>query len=170
MIANVGSASQPVWPQFITWLLVIAGWVVVHFLGEARERRKEVRSELDEIFAELREIEAAACSLHCAEEFSGVDGRQVLVSLESVERRILRLRLFDDLEFSRAIVSLRQAISLKNFGSSEFIKQDGDSPILDEISWATEELIDALDSGYRTRYPERFPYYSKQAFFAASKD
>jgi len=67
-------------------------------------------------------------------------------------------------------VSLRQAISLKNFGSSEFIKQDGDSPILDEISWATEELIDALDSGYRTRYPERFPYYSKQAFFAASKD
>ncbi len=149
---------------------MIVGWVVVHFLGEARERRKEVRAELDEIFTKLREIEAAACSLHCAETYSGVDGRHVLVSLESAERRILRLRLYDDSEFSRAIVSLRQAISLKNFSTSEFIKQDGDSPILADIAWTTEELIDALDSGYRTRYPERFPYYTKQAFFAAGPD
>ncbi|MGC5885696.1 hypothetical protein [Ralstonia pseudosolanacearum] len=165
MTASVGSTSQPVWPQIVTWLLVIIGWVVVHFLGEARERRKEVRSELDEIFAELREIETAACSLHCAEAFSGIDGRHVLVSLESAERRILRLRLYDDHEFSRAIIALRQAISLENFSVGEFVKQDGDSPILDEISWTTGELIDALDSGYRMRYPERFPYYTKRAFF-----
>lgn len=165
----MGSASQPVWPQFITWLLVIVGWVVVHFLGEARERRKEVRSELDEIFAELREIETDACSLHCADTYSGIEGRHVLVALESVERRILRLRMYDDSEFLRAIVSLRQAISLKNFSISEFVKQDGDSPILAEISWTTEELIDVLDSGYRTRYPERFPYYTRQALFATSK-
>lgn len=152
----------PVWPQFITWLLVVLGWIVVHFLGEARERKKEVRAELDSIYDAIHDSRRMARNFHCSDTFDGVLARDVLVGLESIERRLLRMRFFDDREIAPGIVRLRQAISLRNFTKSEFSKQDENSEILGDISFYSEELIDELENVFRQHYPDRFPYYRRR--------
>lgn len=65
-------SSAPNWGNIITWLLVFAGWVAVHFMALARERRKEKRDLAKSITAEIRDIERAAIDLHSADVFNSL--------------------------------------------------------------------------------------------------
>jgi len=54
------------WTQIVTWLLVIAGWLLVNHQNNIREKRKEIRTILDKIQSLLDEIEIQAVNYHTA--------------------------------------------------------------------------------------------------------
>ena len=52
------------WTQIVTWLLIIAGWLLVNHQNNIREKRKEIRTILDKIQSFLDEIEIQAIQYH----------------------------------------------------------------------------------------------------------
>jgi len=139
--------------QFVTWGLVVGGWIVVDRLSQKREARKEVRSQVDAFIADLRTLEAQAISYHLATTYDKAAARAIKASVEHLRIRLQYLGLLTAGRRAALISRLRRAITSDNFDTVQHVPQEIDGQLIGEISSATDSLVHALESGFREEFP-----------------
>ncbi|WP_186057589.1 hypothetical protein [Burkholderia gladioli] len=150
--------SDKDWTTSIPWLIAVLGWGVTHLFSEGRERRKEVRGQIDKVYETLSKIVRDANEFHRATARSDAAARDLVGKLRLLERQMNRIGCFDVDDFGPAIIQLRRSVTLRNFDRSEFVTQDADSDVLEGISAAAENVEDEMERQYRYSYPVKFPY------------
>lgn len=147
------------WADSIPWIIAVIGYFITHVFSEARERRKDIRSQLDKISTRLQQLEVDARAFHTAKEFESTKNLQLITGISQIERHLSRLAflLIDNL--NGPIIHMRRAITLENFDRSNFKTQEVDSEIFHEISAAIGDLEDAVEREYRLAFPNTFPYF-----------
>ncbi|CAN5874469.1 hypothetical protein BH11PSE12_BH11PSE12_20730 [soil metagenome] len=139
----------------ITWFLVVFGWVSTHFLTLRREKRKEVRSNLDIIKKQLAELEKDAVSFHTSTEHSAEKSRAILLKIQRIFKEIeLESNIKKDTSSLRS--KLRKSITLANFDKSAFATIGHDSDLLDKVSSAHDNLITQLECNYIKFYRDTY--------------
>ena len=138
--------------QLITWALIVAGWVTVHYLTLTRERQKEIRELKAKLVERILEIESRSISFHQASNYSQDDARSLVAEIERVSSAIARKPLSILAIEPKAVTQFRRSITLKNFDPSAFSPQSANSRLLNDISLRTEALTDALEEAYANRY------------------
>lgn len=127
---------QPVlreWSPAIQWILIVAGWWVINKQQNKREKRKEAIAYRDSIQKALDDIEDLAIRFHTGESF---DADRMDVLIRKIERLRCHARAVfpaHEEEIDNATRDIRQAITLKNFDSGTFRRQERHSTIINEI-------------------------------------
>jgi hypothetical protein len=151
------------WTASIPWivaaLVAALGWGFTHLLSEARERRKEVRVQIDKLFEQLYKIEQDSRAFHCATAFDAAKAGDIDSKIQILERSMNRVPIFLIDNLIPYIIRLRRAVTLKNFSLSEFVTQNQYSDILQDIFSASQEIEDELERQYAARYSSKFPYF-----------
>ena len=143
----------------IPWLIVVLGWLVGHLLSESRERRKEVRAQIDRVRDYVFDLEDEARVFFLAEKYNSSLALKIIALIQNLEHMLSHIQIFSGFTYSQHLVVLRQAITLHNFDHHNFTQQAEDSEILGGISVATMTLCNHLESKYNERYPNRFPFF-----------
>lgn len=138
--------------QLITWLLIIAGWVIVHYLTLTRERQKEIRDLKSKIVEYILEIEKRSIAFHQSPNHNSDEARNLVAEIGRVSTAIARRPLSLLCISPRVIRQFRSGVTLKNFDPSSFQSQPATSRLLSDISLRTEALINALEEAYSRRY------------------
>lgn len=158
------SPAEPGWSASIPWIVaaIVAaiGWTLTHLLSEARERRKEVRAQIDKLFEQLYKIEQDARSFHCAPSYDPAKAGDIDSKIQILERSMNRVQIFAIDDLVPYIIRLRRSITLKNFDLSAFVPQTQYSDILQDVFSASQDIEDELERQYRKRYPSKFPYFN----------
>jgi len=147
------------WASSIPWIVAAAGWAFTHFLSEARERRKEVRSQIDKLYEQLYKIEQDARAFHCGATYDSTKSGEVSSKIQILERSMARVPIFVMDRFTSYIIRLRRAVTMKNFDRSDFEQQPQESDILQDIFFASQEIEDEMERQYRDNYRATFPYF-----------
>lgn len=153
--------------SIVAWLaaiLAIIGWWATHFFSEARERRKEVRSSLDKVFASISTLRMDAIAFHGTASFHEDQAQALQTAIYALKRSLDRISILDHKELSTFLKNLRQSITLHNFDRSTFTPQPHGSDVIEGISDACAELEDELDRQYAVHYPHQFPYILPNAY------
>lgn len=157
-------ASQG-WEASIPWIVAAfvaaIGWASTHLLSEARERRKEVRAQIDKLFDQLYKLEQDARSFHCSKEYDAAKAGDIDSKIQILERSMNRVPIFTIDDLVPPIIRLRRSITLQNFDMSEFVTQTQYSDILQDIFTASQDVEDEMERQYRKRYTASFPYFRK---------
>lgn len=143
----------------VPWIVAIVGWGFTHVFSEARERRKEARAQLDKLYEQLYVIEKLAQDFHCAEKFAEAKASELLAKFQVFERTISRLPILNIDNLVGHIVSLRRAVTLSNFDRSSFVQQPYECDIAQDIFSASQNMEDALEGQYQSRYPSKMPFF-----------
>lgn len=154
----MGAEGKGIWDT-IPWLIAIVGWGFTHVFSEARERRKEVRSQLDKGIEQLLSLEKAAREFHMSAAYNAVKAHELTAGIATFERKLHRISCLKIDDLISRIVALRRSITLNNFDLTAFKPQTGESEVLGSISEAAASMEDALEAQYGMRYPNRFPYF-----------
>ncbi len=142
----------------ITWIIVIAGWLVVNSQHNRRETRKEIRSNLDSIISNIEDLENSAISYHTTA-CNDIDGHKIKVSINHISRNINSLALPLDGNFAYQLAQFRKSITLRNFDSHEHEILPINDEVIDDIGASVQQLIRSLDDAYRDKYQK--PWYKK---------
>lgn len=143
----------------IPWIVAAIGWGATHFLSEARERRKEVRAQIDKISEKLSKLQDAAMNFHTADRYDERAATGILSDIDRIERHVSRISRFDTDCFNAVIIQHRRAVTYRNFDKSTFSQQTFDGELLVEVNSATQSFEDELEAQYRISYPSKFPYF-----------
>ncbi|MCX7176016.1 MAG: hypothetical protein NT159_19250 [Proteobacteria bacterium] len=138
--------------QLITWLLIVAGWVIVHYLTLTRERQKEIRDLKSKIVEHILEIEKRSIAFHQSPNHRPDEARNLVAEIDRVITTIARQPLSLLCISPLVLRQFRSGITLKNFDPSRFQAQPSTSRLLSDISLHTEALINALEQAYAGRY------------------
>ena len=141
---------------WVTWLLIVTGWVVVHYLTLTRERQKEVRDLKMRLVDRILEVERRGCLFHQAAIFSPDEAGALVAEIGRISAEIARLPLSTLRVPKKAVVRFRASITLANFDLTRFQPQPATSLLLSNISLAAEGLINALEHAYDARYLSRW--------------
>lgn len=139
--------------QFVTWILVIAGWVVVNGQHNQRETRKELRARLDELRSELCRLEQCAETYHTCPYHQEPVARKIKVLLQRISDGIDQVGILNRQVHDVRLIALRRSVTYHNFDTKSHVAQDLSGPLIAEINASVDELIKALESGFRTRFP-----------------
>lgn len=139
--------------------LLVIGWFATHAFSEARERRKEIRSNVDKICKQLWSLEKKSRNFHLASAHCADGAREIVTDIFLIQRTIRRLGLSKSRKFSEAVAAWRASISLKNFDPTSFERQEPDSAIIAGIVDATADMEDSIETAYLFKYPTAFPYF-----------
>ena len=146
------SSSDQFLTQIPTWLIVVAGWFVVHHLSRKRDQRKEVRERLDQFIIALRAIEEKAIQFHQSDSYKGDLARTLLFDIQRIISKLKRHPL-DSFEIAPNLLKeLRRAITLKNFDPSKFACQPANCYIFSNIANAVDVIEDQLEKEYERIY------------------
>lgn len=150
-MCHYASSSQFL-TQLPTWITVIIGWFVVHYLSTKRDQRKEARERLDQYILGLRALEERAVKFHQSPSYQADVARGLLFDIQRCHAKLSR-HPFCSFEVSPALkIQLRQSITLKNFDASKFACQPANSSILGNIANAFDDLEDLLEKEYERIY------------------
>ena len=138
--------------QAITWLIVLFGWNIVNAQNNQRERRKEVRTSTDRLKERLEKLEQMAIAFHRSD-FDSERARLIQGELQRISQTAIRTGLLTTVDYNRFTVDLRRSITLKNFDSTSHIILPLSDPLLDRISCAINNIIEALEDGFSRKYP-----------------
>lgn len=132
--------------DFITWLLIIVGWLVVHFTTLKRERRKENREAALKIVEEIKILEGMAVRFHSSEKFVHQDCDSLIWQINRIIRKLQR----PPLKYLHIRIELmtrfRQNLT-QNTDISTFSTQAHDGEVILNIHEITDELIDEIEAG-----------------------
>ena len=145
--------------ELIALMGVIAGWAATHLLSEARERRKEIRGQIDKIVERLQTLEDNSRAFHMGPSWEAPTHSSLIAEIDRVERVVDRVTAFKVDSLVPSLIRLRRAVTLRNFDHSNFKQQDLGSEILHYIASAVYDMEDEMEIQYRLRYPSRFPYF-----------
>lgn len=152
------------WVNSIPWLIAICGWFVAHAFSEARERRKDIKAQIEKLHDRLSVIEKSAISFHTQATFDSGLARELTSQLDRVERAINRVQILSVAPLFPSIIAHRRSVTLRNFDASEFVQQEPNSELIHEITNTTFEIEDEIDRQYQYRYPSSFPYFRWPGF------
>lgn len=142
------------------WIVAAIGWGATHIFSEARERRKEIRSLIDEkVLERLAKVEELAIDFHCGDSFDPQKAHTILSELNRTERALINLTAITIDNLNRVIIHHRRAITYKNFDKTSFVKQEVTSDLIFKINAATQDFEDEIETQYRISYPPKFPYF-----------
>lgn len=131
------SESSAPW---VTWLLIVAGWLVVNDQSNRRETRKELRSALDDL-AEAIDAAQTAAAAYWTATVDAADASRALAltnALEEVERRVNRFVRRTALDLPVYAKRRRHLVDVSN--SKVFIAYD---------DWASSATGGAFESASR---------------------
>lgn len=138
------------------------GWLANHWLSEIRDRRKEVRGQLDALLESLDELRDDALQFHMGKEYDQPKADSVLMALRKIEGAALRAAIVEETTVAVGVKKIRQAITLENFEVAVFATQNYSDQIITKIQLAVEDFSGAFEAAYSRKYPNRFPYYSRR--------
>lgn len=144
-----------VWTQILTWLLIIAGWVIVNHQNNIREKRKEIRVTLDKIQIFLDEIENQAIQYHTVEASNDLSF-QLKRNLNQKLRdklKILKTRNLDVKTCNSHLTKFRQAVTLDNFDTSNYKTQTLNDDLIKNILLTKDRLSQEFEQSFAKRYP-----------------
>lgn len=134
------------WPDVVTWLLVLAGWLVVHRTELEHERRKEKREAATRIVNEVKDLEGQAIAFHSSREYSAEDSDSLTWRIVRLNRRLQRPPL-NNLNIPLALmVRFKKAFTLKNTDASSFVPHEYHDELIVGIRRITDEMIEALEA------------------------
>jgi hypothetical protein len=146
------SSNSQFLTQIPTWIIVIAGWFVVHHLSTKRDQRKEARERLDQYILGLRALEERAIKFHQSTSYQADVARGLLFDIQRCQTKLKR-HPFTSFEIgSSYAMKLRQSVSLRNFDASKFSCQSANSLILNDIANAFDDIEDLLEKEYERVY------------------
>lgn len=145
------SAPNDISP-FVTWGLVIVGWVAVHYLTGVRERQKEIREAVNKLLDNIAKLEKESVGFHCGETFNHEMAHELTSSIASIRRRLSSQPLIKLAVSPERVLKLRQAVTLDNFDVKGFKTQAPTSPIILGIRGICEDLTISVEQGYAQRY------------------
>ncbi len=122
--------------------IAIIGWVVVHVFSVRRERKKEWREFARETVKYIEAIEYRSIEYHIGEKRNFELEIEIKNTIDFLEVRINLIK--KNLKFIYDISYFRAAITLNNFETSAFAKQQRFSPLLQDVAWRAKELKEAL--------------------------
>lgn len=146
------SSSNQLIAQIPTWLIVVAGWFVVHHLSTKRDQRKEARERLDQFIFALRAIEEKAIQFHQSDTYKGDLARTLLFDIQRIIAKLKRHPFGSFEVVPNLLKELRRAVTLKNFDPSKFACQPANSSILSNVANAVDDLEDQLEKEYERIY------------------
>lgn len=125
---------------------------MVHLATLSRERRKERRDIAKSAIDALTVLATEARDFHSAATFDSNNADIVIYKTQRIVRSLQRLPLSKlDLPISK-MVRLRKSISLNNADLSSFSTQRTQSPILQEIRAAIDDLVDSIEEMRQARW------------------
>lgn len=135
-----------------TWVLVIAGWYVIHRATLSRERRKESRDAVSKSIDQIRSIEDLAIKFHTSENFNTESYESLIWQINRTIRSLQRPPL-KELDLSKSLLSrFRREITLNNADASTFEQQDRGSIIVKDIRTTTDRLLDAIEAARDAKF------------------
>lgn len=151
--AVVAESAQVTWPSVVPWLLVAVGWIVVNWQNNSREKRKEVRAKIDSIKKSIDDVEDLAIAHHIQAQEDArcmkIKRALVRVSREISIVGIAGLKISDSV---KAHARLRQAITLKNFETSQYQALALTDSIIADIGATSDSLRLHLESAYSQKF------------------
>lgn len=141
-----------VWSQVITGVLVVSGWVIVHYLTHTRERQKEIRELKSKLVDRILAVEQGAFAFHQAPHHNSDKARALVAEISRVSTAIAMQPLACLAVEPKVVRLFRSSVTLKNFEPSGFQAQSSDSALLCDISLRVEALIAAIENAYANRY------------------
>lgn len=152
------------WEESMPWMVAIFGWFVAHAFSEARERRKDIRSQIEKIIEKLSAIEELAITFHTNTEHNAGQARELTSQIQRLEKMLSRIQILDMHRLNYPIITLRRAITLNNFDSGEFKTQSLNCDLVQEITESSLIIEDEIEKQYQDRYPASFPYFKLTTF------
>lgn len=146
---------------WITWLLVIVGWIVVHRTAEVRALRQSRRQEdLDAVrtlakrVAALRDLAIQFFTEHDQHD-SRASESHIKFELKSIaaELAMLQKRNPKAFDLTSEMVSLRRAITGGSFDSRSRTKVPHDHDVVKTIWLAAGRMLEELTSEFYRAYP-----------------
>ena len=139
--------------NFIALVVVVIGWVVVNKHNNNREFRKELRSAVDEVIVQVREITDYGVEYHAGSREKSLEAKIVL-SLKSLNRRVARLPLSYNEKESVKFYLRAHKISITGVGSFGTNISVASPPGYYTIEVAviinaSDDLIDELERAFR---------------------
>lgn len=139
--------------QWITWILVFFGWLVINYQHNKREDRKELRAIVDDLKNRIYSLEERAVQYHCTNEVKLSESNQIKLDIQRLISDIRLQGLFSSEQTTKIFKDLRRAITLNNFESATHKALPSDHLILSEIHESIDELIELIETTFRARYP-----------------
>lgn len=143
----------------IPWAVAVFGWGCTHLFSEARDRRKEIRAQLDKAYDQVQKLEQDSHVFHCAPSFDLVKSIELKTRVSSLKRTLKRIAIVNMRRLDPHIVALRRGITLQNFEQSNFCPQGVESTVLFGITHAAQKLEESLEAQYAAHYPQHFPFF-----------
>lgn len=137
--------------QIVTWLIVIAGWLIVNSQHNKREDRREIYTRLNTLKEHIRSLEANAVAYHTDSGDPELSWK-IKSDIQRLWPETEAIRLLDPNIRSGLLGGVRKAITLHNFDSSTHKKLDIDAEQIAAIVSATDKLTVCLDRSYSDRY------------------
>jgi hypothetical protein len=143
----------------LPWFVAAIAVFVTHLLSEARERRKELRLQLDKAIERLLALEERGKKFHSSSVFDEVEARSIEVEISRFERLIQRLLGHFPPNLAEAVISHKRAFTLFNFTKDGYEQRAPSSPLIAELTNSTVEYEDQIEAIYAEMYPRNFPYF-----------
>lgn len=145
----------PIVGAMVTSVFVIIGWIVVHFLTQMRDDKKRLREEVDSASEFLAQQELLAIEYHCSAARDLDNEEKILRNLNRLARRIKRLQILDNEEIE-VLRRFRASVTLDNFQSAGFKKQNIGSPIVKGIGACSDHIEEVLEEAYKRKARRNF--------------
>ena len=129
-------------PDVWTYISVVAGWMVVHFLTAFRDTKKEWREFSRETVRFVDSIEKNAFSYHSAIDRDLSLEKEIKLDLAVLDLRFNLIR--KHLSLRNEISFFRSAITLENFETASFVQKNYQSEVLQSIAYEANILREAL--------------------------
>ncbi|MDP3534885.1 MAG: hypothetical protein Q8S08_05810 [Halomonas sp.] len=150
--ANDGLSVFRVLLSFAALVTVVIGWVVVNKHNNNREFRKELRSAIDEVIKQVREITDYGVEYHANAKDKTLEAKIVL-SLKSLNRRVDRLPFsyYEKESVKLFLRSHKKSITgVNSFGTGSLTSSSPDYYTIEVagIINASDDLIDELERAF----------------------
>jgi hypothetical protein len=135
--------------------LVILGWWVVSRDHDNRERRKEIRGQIEELTREVHEIELKTYDYLPTTADSNESlslGLRLKSDLQRLALALARLAKVEEINVKDAMTLLRQAVTGDDFDSKARKPAGLDSAWALKVQIAANKMIDDLEWAFREKY------------------
>ena len=142
----------------VGWLLVLRGWKIASQEGLKRDKRREVRSQLDDLVEMIGAIEIAAIEFYQHDagdpDLSKEASQAWLVSaISKVSRRLSRLKAKNKLVCTAEVTAFRQAITSDRFYDSARKAAVHSDSVIQDISRTAVDLMEKIEYQFEIAFP-----------------
>lgn len=136
--------------QIVTWLLVIAGWMIVNYFADKRETRKEARGAIDNAKKDVIKISALAVEYFTTQKHELA--QDVKWTLDVLGIELARLKKFLDSSVVERFGEFHDECTGEDFESAQRRIHDHNSMVVRRIHVARNRLLAELERHFVRHY------------------